>query len=68
MFAMRSEALLFASNLPVDILDCTESLIHAMEQRIGRFLLAEAHRANLKNNIKKRSRETIHQYSARVSS
>ena len=37
-----------------------------MEQRFGQCLLAETHRANL-NNIKKQSRETIQQYSARVS-
>ena len=66
MFALRGEALLFASNLPEHIRDDTNSLISAMEQRFGQCLLAETHRANL-NNLKKQSRETIQQYSARVS-
>ena len=66
MFALRGEALLFASNLPVHVREDTELLISAMEQRFGQCLLAETHRANL-NNIKKQSRETIQQYSARVS-
>ena len=66
MFALRGEALLFASNLPVHVREDTESLISAMEQRFGQCLLAETHRANL-NNTKKQSRETIQQYSARVS-
>ena len=66
MFALRGEALLFASNLPIHVREDTELLISAMEQRFGQCLLAETHRANL-NNIKKQSRETIQQYSARVS-
>ena len=65
MFALRGEALIFASNLPVHIWEDTDSLISAMEQRFGHCLLAETHRANL-NNLKKQSRETIQQYSARV--
>lgn len=56
MFALRGEALLFASNLPVHIREDTDSLISAMEQRLGQCLLAETHRANL-NNMKKQSRE-----------
>ena len=66
MFALRGEALLFASNLPIHVREDTELLISAMEQRFRQCLLAETHRANL-NNIKKQSRETIQQYSARVS-
>ena len=66
MFALGGEALLYASNLPIHVREDTELLISAMEQRFGQCLLAETHRVNL-NNIKKQPRETIQQYSARVS-
>ena len=55
-FALRGEALLFASNLPVLVREDTESLLHAMEHRFGQCLLAET--ANL-NNIKKLSKEVM---------
>ena len=63
MFALRGEALLFASNLLVLVREDTELLLHAMEHRFGQCLLAET--ANL-NNIKKLSKEVMQQYSAIV--
>ena len=66
MFALRGEALLFASNLPHVTVENTESLLQAMGQRFGQCLLAETHRANL-YNLKKQSKESLQQYSARVS-
>ena len=63
MFALRGEALLFASNLPVLVREDTESLLHAMEQRFGQCLLAETNRTNL-DNIKKLSKEVVQQYRA----
>ena len=67
MFALRGEALLFASNLPHVTVENTESLLQAIGQRFGQCLLAETHRANL-YNLKKQSKESLQQYSARVSS
>ena len=67
MFALRGEALLFASNLPHVTVGNTESLLQAIGQRFGQCLLAETHRANL-YNLKKQSKESLQQYSARVSS
>ena len=67
MFALRGEALLFASNLPYVTMENTESLLQAMGQRFGQCLLAETHRANL-YNLKKLTKESLQQYSARVSS
>ena len=66
-FALRGEALLFASNLPHVTVENTESLLQAMGQRFGQCLLAETHRANL-HNLKKLTKESLQQYSARVSS
>ena len=66
MFALRGEALLFASNLPHITVEDTESLLQAMGQRFGQCLLAETHRANL-YNLRKQSKENLQQYSARVS-
>ena len=66
MFALRGEALLFASNLPHITVEDTDSLLQAMGQRFGQCLLAETHRANL-YNLKKQSKENLQQYSARVS-
>ena len=66
MFALRGEALLFASNLPYATVENTESLLQAMGQRFGQCLLAETHRANL-YNLRKQSKENLQQYSARVS-
>ena len=65
MFALRGEALLFASNLPHITAENTESLLQAMEQRFGQCLLAETHRANL-YNLKKQTKGNLQQYSARV--
>ena len=67
MFALRGEALLFASNLPHVTVENTESLLQAMGQRFGQCLVAETHRANL-YNLKKLTKESLQQYSARVSS
>ena len=67
MFALRGEALLFASNLPHVTMENTESLLQVMGQRFGQCLLAETHRANL-YNLKKLTKESLQQYSARVSS
>ena len=67
MFALRGEALLFASNLPHVTVENTESLLQAMGRRFRQCLLAETHRANL-YNLKKQSKESLQQYSARVSS
>ena len=66
MLALRGEALLFASNLPHVTVENTESLLQAMGQRFGQCLLAETHRANL-YNLKKLTKESLQQYSARVS-
>ena len=66
MFALRGEALLFASNLPHITVEDTDSLLQAMGQRFGQCQLAETHRANL-YNLKKQSKENLQQYSARVS-
>ena len=66
MFALRGEALLFASNLPHITVEDTDSLLQVMGQRFGQCLLAETHRANL-YNLKKQSKENLQQYSARVS-
>ena len=67
MLALRGEALLFASNLPHVTVENTESLLQAMGQRFGQCLLAETHRANL-YNLKKLTKESLQQCSARVSS
>ncbi|MCG8048563.1 MAG: hypothetical protein JAY66_23235 [Candidatus Thiodiazotropha taylori] len=66
LFALRGEALMFASNLPLIATQNTPSLLRAMEQRFGQCLLAETHRANL-YNLRKQSKENLQQYSARVS-
>ena len=66
MFALRGEALLFASNLPYATVENTESLLQAMGQCFGQCLLAETHRANL-YNLRKQSKENLQQYSTRVS-
>lgn len=66
LFALRGEALLFASNLPLITVENTESLLQAMGQRFGQCPLAETHRANL-YNLKKQNKENLQQYSARVS-
>ena len=66
MFALRGEALLFASNLPLITVENTESLLQVMGQHLGQYLLAETHRANL-YNLKKQTKENLQQYSARVS-
>ena len=66
MFALREEAVLFASNLPLITVENTESLLQAIGQRFGQCLLAETHRANL-YNLKKQTKENLQQYSARVS-
>ena len=67
MLVLRGEALLFASNLPHVTVENTESLLQAMGPRFGQCLLAETHRANL-YNLKKLTKESLQQYSARVSS
>ena len=67
MLALRGEFLLFASNLPHVTVENTESLLQAMRQHFGQCLLAETHRANL-HNLKKLTKESLQQYSARVSS
>ena len=67
MFVLRGEALLFASDLPHVTVENTESLLQAMGQRFGHCRLAETHRENF-HNLKKQSKESLQQYSARVSS
>ena len=47
MFALRGEALLFASNLSHITAESTVSLLQAMGQRFEQCLLPETHRANL---------------------
>ena len=66
IFALRGEASMFVSTLPIDITDDTQRLLRAMEQRFGACLLAETHRANL-YNVRKHAKESMQQYSARVS-
>ena len=66
MFALRGEALLFASTLPYIMTENTDSLLQAMRQRFGLCTLAETHRADL-YTLKKQTKENLQQYSARVS-
>ena len=66
MFALRGEALLFASTLPHITTENTDSLLQAMRRRFGLCSLAETHRADL-YNLRKQTKENLQQYSARVS-
>lgn len=66
LFSLRGEALLYVANLSQDVRDNSSLLVKSLEQRFGHCLLAETHRANL-YNLRKSSKETIQQYSARVS-
>ena len=66
MFALRGEALLFASTLPYIMTENTDSLLQAMRQRFGLWTLPETHRADL-YNLRKQTKENLQQYSARVS-
>ena len=56
IFALRGEALIFASTLPLETTENTEKLLRSMRQRFGQCVLPETHRANLytiKNNRRK---------------
>jgi len=65
LFALRGEALQFAATLNPTVREDSVLLLGALEQRFGQSLLAETYRANL-YNIKKTSKESIQEYSARV--
>ena len=67
MFALRGEALLFASYLPHVKVEIQKAFCGQWDSVLGQCLLAEIHRANL-YNFKKLTKESLQQYSARVSS
>ena len=65
LFSLRGDALMFASNLNPAVREDSTMLLGALEQRFGQSLLAETYRANL-YNVRKSSKETLQEYSARV--
>ena len=65
IFALRGEALIFASSLPLETTQNTEKLLRSMRQRFGECVLPETHRANL-YNVKKQRKENLQEYSDRV--
>ena len=65
IFALRGEALIFVSSLPLETTQNTEKLLRSMRQRFGECLLPETHRANL-CSTKKLPKENLQEYSARV--
>ena len=65
MFALRGEAVLFASNLPNATTESTESLLQALRHRFGQCQLAETHRINL-YTVKKQPKESLQQYSDKI--
>ena len=65
IFALRGEALIFASTLPLETTENTEKLLRSMRQRFGQCVLPETYRANL-YTIKKQPKENLQEYSARV--
>ena len=66
MLALKGEALLYVSSLPLPIRENTTGLLHSMEQRFGQCVFPETHRTNL-YNIQQQPTENLQQYSARIS-
>ena len=62
---IQDEAMEYVSRLPVDVRSRLPQLVNALERRFGDYVLPETHRASLQS-IKKNSKETLQEYSARV--
>ena len=65
IFALKGEALIFVSSLPLETTQNTEKLLRSMRERFGECLLPETHRANL-HTIKQQAKESLQEYSAHV--
>ena len=65
MFALKGEALYFASHLPSFVLDNTKKLVSALTERYGHAITAQTLRASLQE-VKQEPAESIQQYGARV--
>ena len=66
MLALRGDALLYVSSLPLQIRENTSDLLYCISQRFGQCQYSEIHRTDL-SDVHQLPAENLQQYSARVS-